>query len=292
MLKYSVSSAHVKCRFLRESGKSNHIFLFMLLIICLKRMPERRVLLRRNENAHRDGPGFAACSLGYWSLAREEWKQGCGDVAKRGERRDYKQKVDEGGRQRTQHKLLVLMIALQAADKGSALSFTCSTLIVTSLCVPAAARRHRNQEQRQNKTPVIFTSQRVTPREKQPTPDFLCRWRGYFSAKKKKEEGGAEGGFEKWKITLISAPHSWVFTSWVGLKVKMARYFLWASLKIPRARGTGEGFKLLFFWTRNGVQESSTQGPAWSHLKTHTESSRWLPPTTLQFQSRGRWLFP
>lgn len=46
VMKYSVSSADVKCRFLRESRKLNYIFLFTPLVIRLERTAERR------QNAH------------------------------------------------------------------------------------------------------------------------------------------------------------------------------------------------------------------------------------------------
>lgn len=46
----------------------------------------------------------------------------------------------------------------------------------------------------------------------------------------------------------------------------------------------------MFFYSfssaQKGVQQGSIQGPTWfclSHVSTHTRSSRWLPPTTLNF---------
>lgn len=52
MLKYSVSSVHVKCRFLRESRKLIGILFFFPVypaIVCRKEFLEQQVELRRHE---------------------------------------------------------------------------------------------------------------------------------------------------------------------------------------------------------------------------------------------------
>lgn len=138
-------------------------------------------------------------------------------------------------------KLLGLMIVLPAADMGSAFCFTCSTLIVTSLhsCC------HRNQEQRQNKTAVKSCSF-----EKLTLIHFLkvtLLMAEAFSGKNSRRDG-ERGGLWEIKAHLDRRGILWVVTSWVGLKVKMARYFLRSSLKTQRAHGTGCVCTYFFFF--------------------------------------------
>lgn len=138
-------------------------------------------------------------------------------------------------------KLLGLMIVLPAADMGSAFCFTCSTLIVTSLhsCC------HRNQEQRQNKTAVKSWAQ---TREADPYTLFKSYFvNGRSILRQKQQEGRGEGRVEI-KAHLDRRGILWVVTSWVGLKVKMARYFLRSSLKTQRAHGTGCVCTYFFFF--------------------------------------------
>lgn len=100
MLKYSVSSADVKCRFLKESRKLDYIF-SVYAAHHLSWKDFRAVgRVEETQNVHWDGQRLTVCSLGHWSLACEEWKQERRDVTKRGreerlQTEDVK-KIEEG----------------------------------------------------------------------------------------------------------------------------------------------------------------------------------------------------
>lgn len=139
---------------------------------------------------------LAVCSLRYWSLACEEWKQGHSDVDKRGESGDRKGRRKKKEERSKLRKLLGLMIVLPAADMGSAFCFTCSMLIVTSLhsCC------HRNQEQRQNKTAV---KSRAQTREAEPYTLFKSYFvNGRSILRQKQQEGRGEGRVVRNKSSL------------------------------------------------------------------------------------------
>lgn len=139
-------------------------------------------------------------------------------------------------------KLLGLMIVLPAADMGSAFCFTCSTLIVTSLLPAAIETRSRdktklqlNPELRQEKLTLIhFLKVTLLMAEA-------------FSGKNSRRDG-ERGGLWEIKAHLDRRGILWVVTSWVGLKVKMARYFLRSSLKTQRAHGMGCVCTYFFFF--------------------------------------------
>ena len=91
-----------------------------------------------------------------------------------------------------------------------------------------------------------------------------------------------EGGVYGIKNHLDHLSVHWVLTSQVGLKVKMARYFLWSLLKTQRA--CGEVVESMFSFFSSPQMEvfnraPVVQGPSWScwsqvstHTHTHTHT--------------------
>lgn len=213
---------------------------------------------------------------GCWSLACKEWKQAHRHKARRGKRRNERHRVEK---EKTQIENNVAKAArLNDSATSSRHGVSAKLYMRHANCnIPAFPLPSITIETRKRDKPQIriHSSENDTQTGKKgwPALSFSESHSSFvnsrnISAERREEEretGGDGGGWwgdmgEEIKDHLDHPTVRWVFTSWVGLKVKMARYFLWSSLRSSQRarREVVEFFFFLFLFLCHKKKRCST----------------------------------